>query len=149
MVKFEGRYRRRKRGGWIAEASLVSTCRVGSRGGKQRVGGNGGGGWVGRWVDGGGSGGGGGGGGGGSGGGGGGDGDGGVGWFQCSRGRSLSHTDDSPRRSRRRDGSRNRRRKRARGKYGRAVAARRSVRRFGKLDSPATNGELRSLARGL
>ncbi|KYN33271.1 Dystrophin, isoforms A/C/F/G/H [Trachymyrmex septentrionalis] len=54
MVKFEGRYRRRKRGGWIAEASLVSTCRVGSRGGKQRrcgivdggsVGGSGGGGW--------------------------------------------------------------------------------------------------------
>lgn len=26
-----------------------------------------------------------------------------MGWFQCSRGRSLSHTDDSPRRCRRRD----------------------------------------------
>lgn len=26
-----------------------------------------------------------------------------MGWFQCSRGRSLSHTDDSPRRYRRRD----------------------------------------------
>ncbi|KYN01549.1 hypothetical protein ALC62_07731, partial [Cyphomyrmex costatus] len=90
--------------------------------------------WVDRWVDG-----------GSSGGGGGGDGDGGVGWFQCSRGRSLSHTDDSPRRCRRRDGSRNRRRKRARGKYGRAVAARRSARRFGKLDSPATN-VIRSVA---
>jgi len=36
MAKFEDRYRRRKRGGWIVEASLVSTCRVGSRGEKRQ-----------------------------------------------------------------------------------------------------------------
>lgn len=38
--------------------------------------------------------------------------------------------------ARRRDGSRNRRRKRARGKYGRAAPRRTAPHRFGKHDSP-------------
>lgn len=47
----------------------------------------------------------------------------GVGWFQCSRGRSLSHTDDSPRRYRRRDVPAIAGENVFRGKYGRALFA--------------------------